>query len=83
MKQLRRTEWFEWRCDLDGCSSLTATHKHLITSGDETDTPGGWVRIDPPKYWKGASLAFCSEDHAQMFIARTVIIRPQLASTNG
>lgn len=80
MKQLRRAEWFEWRCDMDGCKALTATHKNLIASGEESETPPGWVRIDPPRYWKGSSLAFCGIEHAEAFINKTVIIRPQLAS---
>lgn len=83
MKQLRRTEWFEWRCDLPACLSLTATHKHLIAAGDEQALPPGWVTISPPRYWKGNDLAFCSQEHAERFVSQTVIIQPQLTAGPG
>lgn len=63
MRNAKRTQWWLWRCDLAGCDRQDTTHDIL-----EERFPPGWVTIDPPKYWKGPSLAFCSDTHRDQFL---------------
>jgi hypothetical protein len=72
MRQKKRTEWILWACDLEGCDVRAATHKEF---GDP-ELPEGWRTIDPPRMWRGPSLAFCSKAHYDQFV--TGYVRPLL-----
>lgn len=63
MKAEKRSRWFLWACDREGCTETAMTHPAIDVHGDE-EIPAGWIVVPPPRFWKGPSLAFCSQgDH--------------------
>lgn len=74
MKHEKRSHWFLITCDLDSCDSYAVTHPALF----EPDEPAGWYFISPPRYWKGPKLAFCSQEHRDLFVGN--VVRPQLTA---
>lgn len=70
MRNEKRSRWYLWSCDLDGCNAMTTTHPAI--DDDPEAIPLGWLVIAPPKFWKGPSLAFCSTDHRNQWAQATV-----------
>lgn len=63
MKAEKRSHWYLWTCDREGCGQTETTHPAIDPLG-MGEIPPGWIVVPPPRFWKGPSLAFCSvADH--------------------
>lgn len=71
MRKERRSRWYLWTCDNDGCGLQTTTHPsaNTLPAVESEDIPPGWIVIDPPPFWRGPSLSFhstaCRNEWAQ------------------
>ncbi len=74
VKQERRSRWYLWTCDLTGCTVTATTHPatDTLAAVEVADVPDGWVVIDPPRFWRGPSLAFHSIEHRNTWAQETV-----------
>ena len=74
MKVERRSRWYLWRCDRSACESTATTHPatDTIEAVEPSDVPEGWLVVEPPKFWRGPALAFCSIRHRDEWARETV-----------
>lgn len=83
MKDKRRSEWFLWHCDREGCTATATTHPATTTldAVELSDIPEGWIVIEPPRFWRGPALAFHSIEHRNEWAQATV--GPLLLGSGG
>lgn len=83
MKVERRTYWYLWSCDRTGCDSKATTHPGSKDHDpvEDSDIPDGWTVVEPPRFWKGPALAFCSIAHRNEWAQDTV--GPLLLGSGG
>lgn len=74
MRQERRSRWYLWSCDRDGCKVTATTHPGSVTNEpvEEEETPAGWIVVEPPRFWRGSALAFCSTEHRNEWAQQVV-----------